>query len=82
MIRITASGSLIRISIRFERPTVSIQNGRATCRRISSESASSRSEKNGFGPGGGSVSPFRNSTSRTSRSAAMRDRVSALASCG
>ena len=34
---------------------MSIQNGRAIWRLISSDSASSRIEKNGFGPGGGQV---------------------------
>ena len=43
----------MRISTSDERPTVSIQNGRPICLRISSDSAWSSSEKNGFGPGGG-----------------------------
>ena len=44
----------MRISTIEERPTVSIQNGKPICLRISSDSASSSWEKNGFGPGGGS----------------------------
>ncbi len=39
----------MRISTIDERPTVSIQNGRPICLRISSDSASSSCEKNGFG---------------------------------
>ena len=64
MTRITALSSLMRISTRLERPTVSIQNGRPICLRISSDSTPSRMEKNGLGPGGGSGSPGRMSMSR------------------
>ena len=72
----------MRISIRLERPTVSIQNGRAIWRRISSDRASSRSEKNGRGPGAGSFAPSRMSTSRFRRSPAIRSRVSVSFSFG
>ena len=70
--RITALSSLMRISSSAERPTVSIQNGRPICFRTSSDSAWSTSEKNGFGPGGGSSFTGRKSTTRPSFSCAMR----------
>ena len=52
----------MRISTSADRPTVSIQNGLPICLLISSESAWSSSEKNGFGPGGGSSSAGSKST--------------------
>ena len=61
--------------MRFERPTVSIQNGLPICARIWSDSALSPSEKNGFGLGGGSGVFGSISASIFIRSAAMRDSV-------
>jgi hypothetical protein len=51
---------------------VSIQNGVPLRELIPSESAWSRSEKNGFGPGGGSSVMARKSTASPSLSEAMR----------
>jgi hypothetical protein len=82
VIRITPSGIATRISMRFERPTVSIQNGRPIWRLISSERASSRIEKKGRGPEDGIFAPFRMSRSRLRRLPAIRVRVSASLSCG
>ncbi len=56
----------------LELPTVSSQNGRPILAVISLPSASSRIEKNGFGPGGGSGSGGMMSTFSDSRSWAMR----------
>ena len=66
----------------LEAPTVSIQNGRAICLRISSDNALSSSEKNGFGKAGGS-GPFGAMTAlRLMRSAAIRVSVSPPLSWG
>ena len=80
--RITALSSWMRISTSAERPTVSIQNGRLTCLRNSTDSAWSSSEKNGFGPTGGMSPTGRNSTTRPSRSWAMRRRRAVSGACG
>ena len=61
----------MRTSIKDERPTVSVQNGRPICRRNSTDSAWSSGEKNGFGPGGGISEIGRKSSTRPMRSCAI-----------
>ena len=63
------------------RPCRSRTAGRSAC-AISSDSAWSSSEKNGFGPGGGMSATGRKSTTRPSRSCAMRRICAWSASCG
>ncbi len=72
----------MRSSTRFERPTVSTQNGRPICLRTSSDSAWSSSEKNGFGPIGGISWTGRKSTASPSRSWAMRRNTASSRSRG
>ncbi len=61
----------MRTSTRFDRPTVSIQNGRPTCRPISWLRTRSSEEKNGFGPGEGSGSGGRKAAESPKRSVAI-----------
>ncbi len=56
----------------LDRPTVSIQNGKPICLRISLERDLSSSEKKGLGSALGSAWAGRKSTSRPRRSKAMR----------
>ena len=72
--------SLTRISIEVRAPDrVDPERPRRPGGDSSSDSAWSRIEKNGFGPGGGSVASGRKSMSRLSRSSAMRASVSPFA---
>ena len=70
------------MSTKFERPTVSIQNGLPICRVNSSDRVVSSRSKNGLERTGGSSSPGAKLMRRPRFCSASRDSVSVFASDG